>query len=474
MGDVLRRSARKRAQALSADDDSINNKQLRSSVPSNLAPRHVLPSHFPAASLHTATVNMGESLHSHSCKVNHQVLPQSPCAQQTSGPNIHNLDSMLQGAAGRAGGQVGQLEPWMKTDIGVPEAEPAHFPETQLASPKTPAPRQRRKRTPRAAAAAACPMAVGPAASGAAPLMSQSPMLMPATGPPVQSPLMAAAAALRQATLDSEEALRKGVDHLCAVEPRLSSIFKSAGLPVKLLAKSGSAFHSLAQSIASQQVSGKAAAAIFGRLLQACNGVTPASQLDPAAVMLRTVEDLRACGLSERKATYLLGLAQHFCSPGGLSDASIRDMGDEELLAVLTKVKGIGPWTVDMLAMFHLGRPDVLPVGDLGVRKGVQSLFGLRALPSPSEMRALTEAWRPYRSVGSWCMWRMAVPPQKRTPAKSRGGGAAADAKQGTENGAVSNAVPFLELGDVVTPLLADAAPAQAPPRRSGKRGRTS
>lgn len=111
-------------------------------------------------------------------------------------------------------------------------------------------------------------------------------------------------------------------------------------------------------------------------------------------------------GVSGRKASYLHDLATKYKS-GVLSDPSILEMDDEALLRVLTTVKGIGVWSVHMFMIFSLQRPDVLPVGDLGVRKGVQLLFGLKELPKPVQMEKLCEKWRPYRSIGSWYMWRL-------------------------------------------------------------------
>ncbi|KAE8709521.1 Major facilitator superfamily protein isoform 1 [Hibiscus syriacus] len=115
---------------------------------------------------------------------------------------------------------------------------------------------------------------------------------------------------------------------------------------------------------------------------------------------------LREIGVSARKASYLHDLSDNF-STGFLSDTSIITMDDETLFQSLTSVKGIGPWSVHMFMIFSLHRPDVLPVGDLGVRKGVQSLYGLKELPKPLQMEQICEKWRPFRSVGSWYMWRL-------------------------------------------------------------------
>jgi len=137
--------------------------------------------------------------------------------------------------------------------------------------------------------------------------------------------------------------------------------------------------------------------------------------------MQAPVEVLRGAGLSERKATYLKDLAQAFSTSTAavtnketviqtikLTDDLINTMTDEELTTSLISIKGIGPWTIAMHSMFAMGRPDILPVGDLGVRKGMQLLYGLKELPSPAEMESLAETWRPYRSVGSFYMWKVA------------------------------------------------------------------
>lgn len=114
----------------------------------------------------------------------------------------------------------------------------------------------------------------------------------------------------------------------------------------------------------------------------------------------------RQVGVSGRKASYLHDLASKY-RDGVLSDTSILEMDDETLLTVLTTVKGIGVWSVHMFMMFSLHRPDVLPVGNLGVRKGVQLLYKLKELPKAVEMEELCKEWKPYRSVGSWYMWRL-------------------------------------------------------------------
>ena len=204
------------------------------------------------------------------------------------------------------------------------------------------------------------------------------------------------------------ESLRQACSHLSSVDERLAPLITLHGPPERLLAKTASEnFATLAKSICFQQLATQAAAKIFQRVLDAC-GCAAAGILDPPSVMGTSIEDLRAAGLSGSKAAYIHDLARHF-NEGLLSDEAISGMDAAALHTSLTAVKGIGPWTVDMHAMFHLGRPDVLPVGDLGVRRGMQVLYGLRDLPTPAQMEAVADRWRPWRSVGSYYMWRVEV-----------------------------------------------------------------
>lgn len=163
------------------------------------------------------------------------------------------------------------------------------------------------------------------------------------------------------------------------------------------------AFLSLTKSIVCQQLSNQAAKSIFTRFVSLCG--SEASVL-PETVLRLTVQQLRGAGISGQKAGYIHDLASKY-REGLLSDSSILEMDDETLFLKLTMVKGIGPWSVHMFMIFTLHRPDVLPVGDLVVRRGVERLYGLKALPKPSEMEKLCEKWKPYRSVGSWYMYRL-------------------------------------------------------------------
>jgi DNA-3-methyladenine glycosylase II len=126
---------------------------------------------------------------------------------------------------------------------------------------------------------------------------------------------------------------------------------------------------------------------------------------EPARFLQATDEELRAAGLSRQKMGYLRDLSEKFGS-GELSEDEFDDLDDEAVIERLTLVKGIGRWTAEMFLMFSLGRPDVLPVDDLGVRRGMEITYGLKELPGPEVMREIAEPWRPYRSVGTWYMWR--------------------------------------------------------------------
>lgn len=128
--------------------------------------------------------------------------------------------------------------------------------------------------------------------------------------------------------------------------------------------------------------------------------------VSPSTIAGLSAQEMRDVGISGRKASYLHGLADHFIT-GKLSDNDIVTMDEEALMAALTAVKGIGVWSVHMFMIFWLHKSDVLPIGDLGVRKGFQKLYQLASLPSGSEMQELAACWRPYRSLGAWYLWRL-------------------------------------------------------------------
>jgi len=165
-----------------------------------------------------------------------------------------------------------------------------------------------------------------------------------------------------------------------------------------------SAFAYLLKAIVFQQLASKAATTIHSRVLAV---VDAENELTPAAVLATPLEHLRSAGLSERKASYILDLAAHFAD-GRLTDELLRTASDEELVSALTAVQGIGPATCDSFLIFQLERPDVLPVGNLGVRKGLAKFYGLDKMPTPAEMEKLSEDWSPYRSYASYYLWKSA------------------------------------------------------------------
>jgi DNA-3-methyladenine glycosylase II len=160
-------------------------------------------------------------------------------------------------------------------------------------------------------------------------------------------------------------------------------------------------YGSLVRSIVGQQVSTKAAAAIFRRLTDRFGGRTPT----PQEVLADDPEELRAAaGLSGAKLRYLYSLAQHI-EDGSLQLERLDSLDDDAVLRELTAVKGIGPWSAQIFLMFHLGRPDVLPVGDLGIRKAMMQLYALEVLPLAPAMEEISQPWRPYRTMACRYLW---------------------------------------------------------------------
>lgn len=189
--------------------------------------------------------------------------------------------------------------------------------------------------------------------------------------------------------------------HLRSADAKLAPLIDRHGAPT--LAPTRNAVQSLARAIVSQQLSGKAADTIWGRVL----ALYPGGKFPRPAQILATDDTaLRAAGLSGAKTAAFKDLARHVVEkrvvPARLPAAS-----DDEVAAMLLPVRGIGRWSVDMFLMFALARPDVLPVGDLGIQKGMQRHFGLRKLPDAVRMTKLAAPWRPFRSVAAWYMWRV-------------------------------------------------------------------
>jgi DNA-3-methyladenine glycosylase II len=160
------------------------------------------------------------------------------------------------------------------------------------------------------------------------------------------------------------------------------------------------AYGALVRAICGQQLSTKAAATIYSRLLALFGGNPPA----PEQVLAIDPQELRAVGLSNAKAAYLRDLAEHIVD-GELPIDRLAELPDAQVYDVLTAVRGLGRWTVDMFMIFHLGRPDILPVGDLGIRRAIEISYGLAELPKPAQMEAIAEAWRPQRTLACLYLW---------------------------------------------------------------------
>ncbi len=197
--------------------------------------------------------------------------------------------------------------------------------------------------------------------------------------------------------------------HLAGTDPRFAALIARARPFAPRASVLARPFDALAESIAYQQLSGKAAATIWGRV----RALYPRRKwLDPRAVLATPDETLRACGLSRSKTIAIKDLAAKTIDGTVPTAPALARMSDEEIIARLTAVRGIGRWTVEMLLLFELGRPDVWPVGDYGVQKGYAKTFGKRKLPTPKQLMKIGEKWRPYRSVAAWYFWRALEAPE--------------------------------------------------------------
>ena len=163
-------------------------------------------------------------------------------------------------------------------------------------------------------------------------------------------------------------------------------------------------FETLVKSIVYQQLSGRVASVIFGRLAEAAGG-----RLTPESILKLRPAHMRAAGLSGQKTTYIRDLARH-TRAGQVVFEELTGLSDEQVIERLTQVKGIGVWTAHMFLIFALKRPNVLPSGDLGIRNAVRKAYGMTEMPKPAEIDTLGEPWRPYRTVASWYLWRSLEP----------------------------------------------------------------
>jgi DNA-3-methyladenine glycosylase II len=173
--------------------------------------------------------------------------------------------------------------------------------------------------------------------------------------------------------------------------------------PKVFLAKRGEPFMTLARAIVGQQISVKAAQSVWDRVCGCVGEITPEN------VLRRKRPELRACGLSDRKTEYIADLAQHFAD-GRIHVQRWPDMADEQIIAELVEVRGIGRWTAEMFLIFNLLRPDVFPLDDLGLQKGIRLAYFAGRKVSPKRMQKLGEGWRPWRSVATWYLWRSLDP----------------------------------------------------------------
>ncbi|XVF36097.1 hypothetical protein REPUB_Repub19eG0029100 [Reevesia pubescens] len=201
-------------------------------------------------------------------------------------------------------------------------------------------------------------------------------------------------------SLSCEGEVEIAIHHLRNADPLLASLMDLH--PPPTFDTFQTPFLALTRSILYQQLAFKAGTSIYTRFIALCGGE---NGVVPETVLSLTPQQLRQIGVSGRKASYLHDLARKY-QTGILSDSAIVNMDDRSLFTMLTMVNGIGSWSVHMFMIFSLHRPDVLPINDLGVRKGVQLLYNLEELPRPSQMDQLCEKWRPYRSVASWYLWR--------------------------------------------------------------------
>jgi DNA-3-methyladenine glycosylase II len=197
------------------------------------------------------------------------------------------------------------------------------------------------------------------------------------------------------------------IDHLRERDPKLARIIDRIGACELAPRTGGSHFDALVRAIVYQQLSGKAAATIHGRVEAIYGNRSPT----PAEILATDDARLRAAGLSRQKISYIKDLASKVVS-GDLATESLDVMPDDEVIASLVRVKGIGRWSAQMFLMFRLGRPNILPDLDLGVQKGIQHAYRLPKLPTPKDVLRIGERWAPYASVASWYMWRLLELPE--------------------------------------------------------------
>jgi 3-methyladenine DNA glycosylase/8-oxoguanine DNA glycosylase len=198
--------------------------------------------------------------------------------------------------------------------------------------------------------------------------------------------------------------MKEAIHHLRRQDPVLAAIIDRVG-DYRIQFRDPD-FETLVKSIVYQQLSGRVASVIFGRLAAAA---AIDGKLTPAGILKLRPARMRSLGLSTQKTAYIRDLARH-ARDGKVRFEDLLDLPDQEVIERLTQVKGIGVWTVHMFLMFALRRPDVLPTGDLGIRNAIQKAYGLEEPPRPAEMEAIAVRWKPYCTVASWYLWRSLEP----------------------------------------------------------------
>jgi DNA-3-methyladenine glycosylase II len=188
---------------------------------------------------------------------------------------------------------------------------------------------------------------------------------------------------------------------LMAQEPRLGALIEKVGKCRLPFRKDGDLFSALCETITSQQLSTRVADVIYGRLCAAC---APEPHPTPERILALDTAALRAAGLSGPKAAYIHALAERV-GHGDLSLEALDTMPDDAVIDLLSSIEGIGRWSAQMVLIFRLHRPDVWPIGDLGIVRGLERLHNLRKTPTPARLEKLGDVWRPYRSVAAWYLW---------------------------------------------------------------------
>jgi len=199
------------------------------------------------------------------------------------------------------------------------------------------------------------------------------------------------------------KATHKAIDVLCKADPVMERLIEEHGDLVRRdlrRDRPGDAYGALLRSIVGQQLSTRAASTIYGRMLELFGGHAPT----PKQLLTADPDEIRAAGLSRPKIAYLRDLARHV-EEGTLELERLPDLPDEQVAAQLTAIKGLGQWTADMFLMFHLRRPDVLPVGDQGIRRAVKVEYRLRKFPDPKRLEKIARPWRPYRTLACLYLW---------------------------------------------------------------------